>query len=80
MYSALAVERATGFCFFEAQDTRDLPRNWQVPDVLFLSILHPAQSASEYPNKSKEDPLGYQRPNLGVWTKYLKILFTALRW
>jgi hypothetical protein len=34
--------------------------------VLFLSILHPTQSASEYPNKSKEDPLGYQRPNLGV--------------
>jgi hypothetical protein len=44
--------------FFEAQDTRDLPKNWQVPDVLFLSILHPAQSASEYPIKSKVDPLG----------------------
>jgi hypothetical protein len=70
MYSTSAVERATEFCFFEAQDTRDLPRNWQVPDVLFLSILHPAQSASKYPNKAKEDPLGYQRPNLGVWTKY----------
>jgi hypothetical protein len=34
--------------------------------VLFLLILHPAQSASKYPNKSNEDPLGYQRPNLGV--------------
>jgi hypothetical protein len=34
------VERATEFCFFEAQDTRDLPRNRQVPYVLFLSILH----------------------------------------
>jgi hypothetical protein len=32
MYSASAVERATEFCFFEAQDTRYLPRNWQVPD------------------------------------------------
>jgi hypothetical protein len=42
--------------------------------VLFLSILHPAQSASEYPIKSKVDPLGYQRPNVGVRTKYLKIL------
>jgi hypothetical protein len=58
MYSTSAVERATEFCFFEAQDTRDLPKNWQVPDVRFLSILHPAQSASEYPIKSKVDPLG----------------------
>jgi hypothetical protein len=41
------LQRATKFCFFEAQDTRDLPKNWQVPDVLFLLILHPAQSASE---------------------------------
>jgi hypothetical protein len=39
IYSASAVERATEFCFFEAQDTRDLPKNWQVPDVLFLLIL-----------------------------------------
>jgi hypothetical protein len=66
MYSASAVERATEFCFFEAHDTRDLPKNWQVPDVLFLSILHPAQSASEYPIRSKVDPLRYQSPNLGV--------------
>jgi hypothetical protein len=41
MYSASAVERATEFCFFEAQDIKDLPKNWQVPDVLFLLILHP---------------------------------------
>jgi hypothetical protein len=61
-----AVERAIEFCFFEAQDTRDLSKNRQVPDVLFLSILHLAQSASEYSIKSKVDPLGYQRPNLGV--------------
>jgi hypothetical protein len=60
------VERATEFCFFEVQDNRDLPRNWQVYDVLFLSILHPAQSASEYLIKSKVDPLGNQSPNLGV--------------
>jgi hypothetical protein len=43
MYSASAVERAKEFCFFEAQDAKDLPKNWQVPDVLFLLILHPAQ-------------------------------------
>ena len=28
IYSASAVERATKFCFFEDQETRDLPRNW----------------------------------------------------
>jgi hypothetical protein len=27
IYSASAVERATEFCFFEAQDTKDLPKN-----------------------------------------------------
>jgi hypothetical protein len=64
MYLASAVERATEFCFFEAQDTRDLPRNRQVPDALFLSILHPAQLASEYPIKSKVDPLGVPKPKL----------------
>jgi hypothetical protein len=64
MYSASTVEISTKFCFFEAHDTRDLPRNWQVPDVLFLSILHPAQSASEYPIKSKVDPLGVPKPKL----------------
>jgi hypothetical protein len=41
-YLALAVDRATNVYFFELQNTRDLPRNWHVPDVLFLSTLHPA--------------------------------------
>jgi hypothetical protein len=27
IYSASAMDRATEFCFFEAQDTRDLPKN-----------------------------------------------------
>jgi hypothetical protein len=66
MYSASMVERATEFYFFEAHDTRVLLNYWHVPDVLFLSILHHAQSASEYRIKSKVDPLGYQIPNLGV--------------
>ena len=34
-YSASAVERATQFFFLELQDTRDHPRNWHVPKVLF---------------------------------------------
>jgi hypothetical protein len=41
-YSASAVDRATDVCFLELQDTRDLPRNWQVHDALFLSTLHSA--------------------------------------
>jgi hypothetical protein len=41
-YSASAVDRATEVCFLELQDTRDLPKNWHIPDVLFLSTLHPA--------------------------------------
>jgi hypothetical protein len=41
-YSASAMDRATEFCFLEDQHTRDLPKNWQVLDVLFLSTLHPA--------------------------------------
>jgi len=42
MYSALAVDSATKFCFFDDQDTSDLPSNWHVLHVLFLSTLHPA--------------------------------------
>jgi hypothetical protein len=79
MYSASAVDRATEVCFLELQDTRDLPRNWHVPDVLFLSTLHPAQSESEYPIKSKVDPFGYQIPKQGIATKYLRIRLTATR-
>src|SRR5579883_1774766 len=46
-YSASAVETATLFYFLELHDTKDRPRNWQVPDVLLRSTLQPAQSASE---------------------------------
>jgi hypothetical protein len=45
---------------------QDLPRNWQAPEVDFLSTLSPAESESEYPTSSKFDPLGYQRPKVGV--------------
>jgi hypothetical protein len=39
---ASAVDKATEFCFLEDHETMDLPRSWQVPKVLFLSILQPA--------------------------------------
>mgnify|MGYP005837390449 CR=1 FL=1 len=73
MYSTSVVDNDTEFCFLEDQDTRDLPRNRQVPKVDFLSTLSLA-------TQSKEDLLGYQMPKFGVWIKYLTILFTALRW
>ena len=38
MYSALVVESATLFCFFDDQDTSDLSNSWHVPDVLFLNF------------------------------------------
>ena len=41
MYSASAVDNATLFCFFDDHETSDLPNNWHVPEVLFLSTLHP---------------------------------------
>jgi hypothetical protein len=40
MYLALVMDKAMKFCFFEDQDTRDLSKNWQAPDVLFLWTLH----------------------------------------
>ena len=42
MYSALMIESATLFCFFDDQDISDLFNSWHVHDVLFLSSLHPA--------------------------------------
>jgi hypothetical protein len=42
MYSASAIESATLFCFFDDQETSDLPNNWYVSEVLLLSTLHPA--------------------------------------
>ena len=42
MYSASAVDNAILFCFFDDHETSDLPNNWHVPEVLFLSTLHPA--------------------------------------
>jgi hypothetical protein len=35
----LGVDRATKFCFLELQDTRDLPKNWQVLDGDFPIYL-----------------------------------------
>src|SRR6266480_1236617 len=66
MYSASAVDRETQFCCLDDQHTKDLPRNWQAPEVDFRLTLSPAQSESEYPTRSKLAPLGYQSPKFGV--------------
>ena len=39
IYSASAVDNATEFYFLLNQETREFPRNWQVPEVLFLSRI-----------------------------------------
>jgi hypothetical protein len=62
MYSASAVERDMQFCFLEDQHTKDLPRNWQAPEVDFLSSLSAAQSESVKQQREKYEPLGYQSP------------------
>jgi hypothetical protein len=51
---------------------REDPRKWQVPEVLFRSIVHPAKSASEKPTRSSEEEAEYKIPNLEVCLKYLK--------
>src|SRR5438128_25118 len=38
-YSA-SVHRATKFCLLEDHETKDRPKNCQVPDVLFLQLCH----------------------------------------
>jgi hypothetical protein len=80
IYSTLAIESATPFCFFDDKDTSDLPNSWHVPDVLFLSTLHPAQLESDYPTNSKFDPFGCHKPTFCVCFKYLNILFVAFKW
>ena len=41
MYSASAVENATLFCFFDDQDTSDLPNSWHCPMCSFSQLCIP---------------------------------------
>jgi hypothetical protein len=59
--------------FEKKQQTREDLRKWQVQEVLFQSIPHPAKSASEKPIRSSEEEAEYQIPNSGVCLRYLKI-------
>jgi hypothetical protein len=78
-YSTSIVDWATLDCLREDQDTKEDPKNWQIPEVNFLSNRHPAKSVSEKPWSAKEEDAEYQRPKSGVWRQYLKIHFTACR-
>ena len=78
-YSASALDMATKCCFLVAQDTKQGPRKWAIPKVLFLSTKKPAQSASACPTKSKLHPLGYHRAKSSVCFKYLKICLIAFK-
>jgi hypothetical protein len=55
-YSASVVDWATLDCLQEDQDTKEEPKNWQVPKVDVLSNRHPAKSASEKPWSTKKVP------------------------
>jgi hypothetical protein len=48
------VDWATLNCLREDQDTKEDPKNWQVPEVDFLSNRHPTKSASEKPWSAKK--------------------------
>jgi hypothetical protein len=78
-YSASVVDWATLGCLQKDQATKEDPKNWQVPEVDFLSNRHPTKSGSEKPWSAKEEDTEYQRAKSGVWRKYPKIRFTACR-
>src|ERR1044072_8487870 len=80
IYSASAVESAIVYCLLLAHEIKLHPRNWQFPEVLFLSILSPAKSASQKPESLYSDVFSYIKPRLVVPFRYLRILFTAVKW
>jgi hypothetical protein len=59
-YSASVVDWATLDCLREDEETSEVPKNWQVPEVDFLSTWHPAKSASEKPRSEREEDAEYK--------------------
>jgi hypothetical protein len=59
MYSASVVDWATLDYLREDHDTKEEPKNWQVPEVDFLSNRHPAKSAYKNPWSAKEEDAEY---------------------
>jgi hypothetical protein len=79
-YSASVVDWAIEDCFWEDQQTRENLRKWQVPEMLFWSILLPAKLAFKKPTRSSEEEAEYQIQNSRVCLRYLKIHQTAWWW
>jgi hypothetical protein len=76
-YSTSVLDWATIDCLREDEDTKEEPKNWQVPKVDFLSNRHPAKSASKNTWRAKEEDPEYQRTKSGVCRKYLNMPLTA---
>jgi len=74
IYSASAVESATQACFFLFHEIRLDSSKWQVPLVIFLSNLHPAESEYEKPLRIMLNSHGYHKPTLVVPLRYFRIL------
>jgi len=79
MYYAFVVERATHVCFLQCQEINLDPSIWEVPLVLFLSILKHAKSGSEKPVKFRDTLHRYHRPTSLVPCKYFRILLATLK-
>jgi hypothetical protein len=57
--SASVVDYTMEDCLRADQHTREDPRKWQVPKLLFWSIPHPVKSALENPTRSSEEEAEY---------------------
>jgi hypothetical protein len=73
------VDWATEDCFLEDLQTREDPRKYHVPEVLFRSIPQPTKSTSKKLIRLSEEEAEYQTPNSGVCLRYLKIRWTTVR-
>jgi hypothetical protein len=76
-YSVYVVDWATLDYLREDQETREDPRNWEVPEVDFRSTRHLAKSTSKITRSKREEDAEYQRPSSGVYPRYLKFRLTA---
>lgn len=76
-YSDSALFLAKTDCFLLCQVTKFPQTEVQYPDVDFLSVIDPAQSASVKAITSRSLVFAKKRPLPGVCFKYLKIRYTT---
>ena len=68
---------SSAFCSSKRQDCYPHKNN---PEVLFLSLAFPAQSASKYPAKTSFVSLLYHTPKSAMVLTYFMILFKTIIW